>query len=674
MSNEKKYTKYKFRNNSIRRKLFTIFGLMVLLIGFELFVLSFAMSSMSSVRGFVEGEALWSKAQKDAVLSLHAFLVTEKVDFYEKYKKNLDVTLGSRQARLEIEKSKPDQEKLYKGFISGKVHPDDIQGMIKLLYYFRHTDVIKHVIKLWSDADKIVDELVFLGESIRAKVNRNTLNYTDYQYFSDRLDSINTRATALESEFSAVLSAGSRSLEAILFMVVLFIALTVGATGLLCIYLFSRDLTRGLKDLTHAARDIGKGHFDKKVKVRSSDELGLLAESINTMADEIELNVGMREEAENLNQVKSAFLANMSHEIRTPLGLILGFTHLMENTLLEENERVKFLKIVKKSAESLTDVINDILDISKVESGHLTIKKDDFCLSEIILDLKRLLQLRTQEKGLELEIFIEPDVPVYIRSDAVRLRQVLLNLLGNAIKFTEKGKVSLIVSKSGDLLVFDIYDSGCGIAEKDFKIIFEAFRQSDNGYTRIAGGTGLGLPLSKHLAHLLGGDLILKKSEIHVGSQFQVTIKYDPAITEGSPAHLDKSHEGSIRELNLVGLKILIVDDSQDNQFLIKAMLKKWGGDVDLASNGQECLEKVKTHNYDIVLMDLQMPVMSGVDATSALRNLGFTMPIVALTAHAMKEVAQQCEHVGFSGFVSKPIKIEKLMLTISRLLKPIGI
>jgi two-component system, sensor histidine kinase len=663
--------KNRWNDLSITKKLFAVFGVMAFLIGFELLILSFAMGTMSSVRAFIEGEALWSKAQKDAVHSLQSYLATENFQYYENYKKNLAVPLGDRAAREEIQKAQPRQNVIREGFLQGGLHPDDIEGMVRLLTRFQNVHYIHEAIIHWSAADLILDELMHLADEINMKIQlKKTLTNDEYQFYSDQLDDINYRATVVESKFSATLAAGSRWLENALFLTLLCIVLTVEATGFFFTFSFSRNLSKGLQDLTDAAGDIGRGQFDKKVKVRSKDELGRLARSINKMGDELKSNVGRRLEAENLNQIKSSFLANMSHEIRTPLGLIIGFAALLENENLDSEKRNKYLEIIKKSGENLTDIINDILDISKVESGHLTIKKEDVFLLEILTDLKKLLQLRADEKGLDLQFNFETDIPRHIHTDPVRLRQVLLNVLGNAIKFTDSGRVALNVSIAHDLLIFDVFDSGHGIPQDDFDLIFEAFRQSDNSYTRKQGGTGLGLPLSKHLAHILGGDLVLKKSQPKVGSHFQLTVKYEPAlkVPMTSDATITKDKKGE--ELNLFGRKILIVDDSHENRILIEAILKKWGCSIEMAENGKESLQKIKECSYDLVLMDLQMPVMSGIDATLAIRRKGYTMPIVALTAHAMKEVSEQCESSGFSGFISKPIRMDKLVQTVASLLR----
>ncbi|MCB9072018.1 MAG: response regulator [Bdellovibrionaceae bacterium] len=599
--------------------------------------------------------------------ALQGYLINENEEYFYRYRALMEIPLGDRSARLEIESATPQKDVLYAGFVKGKIHPDDIPGMVHLLTRFQKVFYIQTAMKYWRQGDLIIAELQALADAIQKRLQKDAkpLLVDEYEFFSNKLDSINIRATEVETKFSSTLAAGSRWIERLIFLILLFLVSTVELIGLVCTFSFGRSLSKGLKDLANAASDIGRGAFEQKVCVRSQDELGLLAIAINKMGEQLKLNVGRRQEAENLNQTKSTFLANMSHEIRTPLGLIIGFAGLLENEHLDPAKRQKYLDIIKRSGESLIDIINDILDISKVESGHLTIKKENVSLIELLNDLRRFLQFRAQEKGLDLQLTYSNDLPKHIYTDSIRLRQILLNVLGNAIKFTHQGYVALKVGFKNDYLIFDIFDSGYGVPAKDTELIFEAFRQSDSSYTRKQGGTGLGLPLSKHLAHMLGGDLVLKESTVGVGSHFQITIKYE------QPEGMGSAQKSPVRttELNLTGFKILVVDDNKENRLLIEAILKKWGCVVDLAENGHESLIKVEMNPYDLVLMDLQMPVMSGLDATRELRNQGYQKPIVALTAHAMKEVLEQCKDVGFSDFVSKPIRMDILVQTIARLL-----
>ncbi len=374
-----------------------------------------------------------------------------------------------------------------------------------------------------------------------------------------------------------------------------------------------------------------------------------------------------KELADAASVAKSTFLANMSHEIRTPLGVVLGFSELMANPDLTSEERATYLGTIKRNGELLSKIISDILDLSKVESGQFAIDLQEVSLANILSDLTALCTLQAQEKGIELSFLSEGKLPAKIRTDALRLKQILLNIIGNAIKFTGEGCVEVKVRQSSEgrspsKLVFEIADTGLGISPEQAAKLFEPFVQADESMTRKYGGTGLGLVISKRLAQFLGGDVTLTESVPGFGSTFTVVV--DPGIAsmteDTSPDDCSDVAQSILAvapaEVRLDGLTVLLVDDSSDNTLLVTHMLRTAGVAVDLAENGQEALDKVHQHPYDIVLMDLQMPIMNGYEATVALRKEGYHLPIIALTAHALKEVEESCYAAGFSDHITKPI------------------
>ena len=349
---------------------------------------------------------------------------------------------------------------------------------------------------------------------------------------------------------------------------------------------------------------------------------------------------------------KSAFLANMSHEIRTPLGVILGFSELLANPESTSSEKLNFIGAIKRNGELLANIINDILDLSKVEAGKLQTERLETAISEIITDISSFLRLKAVEKGIELSISYEKTVPKIIRTDPLRLKQILMNIVGNAIKFTECGSVDVTLKflqkndESGNL-VFVVKDTGRGISKEEKKKLFQPFSQADVTTKRKFGGTGLGLVLSKHLAVLLGGDVVLTESTPQKGSTFTITIDSGP-ILKSSISEMGEerkillsSNDGS--EVRLDGIRVLVVDDSADNQILVSKFLKMAGAQVNTAENGEVALEKIRQEKYDIVLMDLQMPIKDGYETTAQLRREGYKTPIFALTAHALKEERQHC-------------------------------
>jgi PAS domain S-box-containing protein len=372
-------------------------------------------------------------------------------------------------------------------------------------------------------------------------------------------------------------------------------------------------------------------------------------------------------QADTANQAKSNFLAIMSHEIRTPLGAIIGFSELIAGGELSLQDRDQYIQSVRRNGTLLSNIINSILDLSKIESGKFEVQKNDVVLTEVLDEIMALMSLQATEKGILLERQLDANLPKWISTDSVRLKQILINLLGNAIKFTDKGEIRLHVMlepefRDKNLLSFIVSDTGRGMTKEEKQIIFEPFSQGDTSSTRRYGGVGLGLTLAKSLAKALGGDITLISSESGSGSHFRLTI--------------DKGHAvGKIKETigpvqpplgqkpSLENLHILVVDDVKDNRILIERYLSNRGiKNLDFAENGAEAVRKALQHPYDCILMDLQMPVMDGIEATKTLRKSGYHKPIWALTAYALREERDRCLAEGFDDHFSKPVDRKRLL------------
>ncbi len=398
------------------------------------------------------------------------------------------------------------------------------------------------------------------------------------------------------------------------------------------------------------------------------------------------------EAAEAATRAKSEFLANMSHEIRTPLTAILGFAEMLLDRA-SDHDTHDAAQTIRRNGEYLLRLINDILDLTKVEAGKLEVESVSCSPREIVAEVASLMRVQASAKGLPLDVEYEGPVPAAILSDPIRIRQILINLLGNAIKFTEMGRVRLVVRLQDQegrppRMRFDVIDTGVGLSEDQLARLFQPFAQGDTSTSRRFGGSGLGLAISRRLAWSLGGDIKVT-SVPGRGSSFSLTVATGPLngvpLVGGEeclayPAASDTRRADAAR-VRVRG-QILLVEDGQDNQRLLRFMLEKAGAEVTIAENGLLALQQVlvrwpgapgtrteRLESFDMILMDMQMPVMDGYEATQRLRQRGYAGPIVALTAHAMKQDRKKCLDAGCDEYLVKPIDRVQLLETIARYL-----
>lgn len=386
-----------------------------------------------------------------------------------------------------------------------------------------------------------------------------------------------------------------------------------------------------------------------------------------------------QETAEDANRMKSEFLANMSHEIRTPMTAILGFTEILIDRASDQDR--ESLEIIHRNGEYLLQLINDILDLSKIEAGKMQVDPVPMSPAVIVNDIAQLMSVRAEEKGLTFAVRLEMPIPRFIRSDSVRFRQILLNLIGNAIKFTEKGSVELYVEfleTPAPILRCRVVDTGIGMTPEQCSRLFRPFTQADASTSRRFGGTGLGLTISKRLARMLGGDIEVE-SAYGMGSQFIFTMSAEvvDSVAIKSSAVSPNHTEASVPTYTApaISARVLLAEDGVDNQRLIKRTLERAGATVTIVENGRELLDRFELMNsnpndapFDLVLTDVQMPEMDGLEATRRLREAGYTGPIVAITAHARSEDRQRCIDAGSDAYVSKPINRRELIQTIANL------
>lgn len=391
---------------------------------------------------------------------------------------------------------------------------------------------------------------------------------------------------------------------------------------------------------------------------------------------QIELAQKEKEVAERTAELKQQFMANMSHEIRTPMNAIVGMTRLLLGKEPRQDQ-MRYLKAIQQSADNLLVIINDILDLSKIEAGKIVIEQTDFSLREVVNSVRDMLMLKAEEKNIEFKVELDAQIPHRLVGDPTRINQILINLAGNAVKFTEKGYVAVhaTVQKKEDkkyLMQFDIVDTGIGIAPDYVDKIFESFTQAGTDVARKFGGTGLGLTISKQLATLMQGDISVR-SELGKGTTFTVVLPMEESEVQTEEQSDNLIDEATMKKLNKV--KLLLVEDNEFNRMVAEDTLKELIPEIviDIAVNGKEALNRVQNEQYDVVLMDIQMPIMDGVAATKAIRALNTPAKdtrIIAMTANVLQEDVQQYFAIGMNAYVSKPFHTDELLLKMANVLE----
>jgi signal transduction histidine kinase/CheY-like chemotaxis protein len=499
-----------------------------------------------------------------------------------------------------------------------------------------------------------------------------------------------------------VLTAGIPSVPALLGQYLAGAALIIGLSlvvaAIVAVALQSR-VSAPLLEIASVAERISKTHqYGDRVSYSSFDELGVLANSFNAMLDEIgrreaevlqqrrslEEQVAERtrvnaelllakEKAEEAVRLKSEFLANMSHEIRTPMNGVMGMISLVLERCQVPEEREQ-LMVAQAAAQSLVSLLNDILDLSKIEADRMTIEIIAFDVQALLRETIRMFHLAAGQKNLQLVLDVASGCPSWVRGDPVRLRQVMVNLIGNAVKFTAQGSVQLTVSvQTAGTVRFEVRDSGIGVPSDKLDAIFDAFTQADGSHTRRFGGTGLGLTITRRLVNLMAGR-VWAESEVDRGSSFFVELPLEPCV------ELVQTPEPAPEKapLSLSGLKVLVAEDNAINQKVILSMLRRQGWSITLAENGEQAYQRCLEAKFDVILMDVQMPEMDGFEATALIRQEesrraatgdAQRIPIIALTAHASESQRDQCLAAGMDVVITKPVRLDKLLAGIQHLL-----
>ncbi len=381
-----------------------------------------------------------------------------------------------------------------------------------------------------------------------------------------------------------------------------------------------------------------------------------------------------RREAEAASDAKSAFLANMSHEIRTPLGAILGFTDLLKADNVDPENRRRYLDVIQKNGKALTRIIDDILDLSKVEAGKLSIENCDFDPRKFLEEITDMFAESSIAKNIYIHFTVDPAVPQRLHSDPIRIRQVLINLIGNAVKFTEEGGIDVqcfIRKAERDELIFTVRDTGTGLCPDQRDRLFQPFTQADQSTSRKFGGTGLGLVLSQRLARAMNGDVTILQCDLNKGCTFEASFQVFPALNASKAANDVSLRNFKEEDKLLSGRRMLVIDDSADNLFLVRGILSKHGATVSTADRASRGIEMALSEAFDLIYMDLQMPQMDGYAAMAALQASHYTRPVAALTAHALNSERLRTHQAGFCAHFTKPIDEAELIGKTVELLDP---
>ncbi len=496
----------------------------------------------------------------------------------------------------------------------------------------------------------------------------------------------------LHAELSKLNAIARQHIIATIAVLLVCVLLTYALASLL-----QRVITVPLISLADTVREFATSQ-DTSIRAKkfADDELGALVDNFNELLGRIERDRELQARNDELKRekarieaaarAKTEFLANMSHEIRTPMTAILGYIELLTDDGVADDERRIYNETIRRNGQHLLNIINDILDLSKIEAGKMRIERESCLLAEILDDLVALMSGRAREKGLEFSLEYKGKTPETIETDPTRLRQILINLVGNAVKFTSRGSVKLEVGLATRApgeppqIHFEVIDTGIGLRYDQIATIFDPFAQADNSTTREFGGTGLGLAISKRLAESLGGTVSVQSEEGR-GSRFLVTIETgsldDVALLDDRTDDLPQRKEALAEAPELGSGYVLLAEDGPDNQRLIKAFLTRGGFEVEVVGNGRMAVERALLADesgrpFDVILMDMHMPELDGYGATARLRRAGYERPIVALTAKAMKGNREECLSAGCDDYATKPIDRKRLLKLVTEYVKKV--
>jgi signal transduction histidine kinase/ActR/RegA family two-component response regulator len=505
----------------------------------------------------------------------------------------------------------------------------------------------------------------------------NVINLIEKQVGKDIIDKIRLIKDELIQEEKALMllrQKEARNTEKVTKLAVVLGTSIALFVAFLFTFIVSSIIVKNLNVLVQGTKKITKGDFDSNIRVSSNDEFSVLADAFNHMSNSLELSINKMEQA---IQAKSDFLANMSHEIRTPMNGVLGMLTLLEDTKLSDIQK-EYITSIRSCGDGLILVINDILDISKLEAGMLSLENKPFNIRRLVTETVFLLDEQASQKGITLHTSLDSNLPETLLGDRLRIRQIFLNLLNNAIKFTEEGHVTLAVSLTYQNdnkanLLFKVMDEGIGISQPDQNKLFLPFSQVDNSISRKYGGTGLGLVICAQLIKQMGGEIGVK-SQLNKGSTFYFSLLFEETTCANDDELMLESGQEKLKSTSLLAdeipLNILVAEDNNINRVIADKLFSKLGYKVDLVNDGEQALKAVSKKSYDVVYMDMQMPLMDGVTSTiNIIEQYPDNHPvIIAMTANVLAEDKQKCFTAGMTDFIGKPINLEDIIASIKKL------
>ncbi|MDB5432621.1 MAG: hybrid sensor histidine kinase/response regulator [Caulobacter sp.] len=597
-------------------------------------MLGFAGMTVSNVaRAYVAGEAQYSKAQKDAALALMHYIESGSDTDFAMFRAASDVAKGDQAARLALESAPVDRRAAAAGFLRGRNASNDIPGMIEGFLFMRHWAPFAQAAEDWQSADGQLFALEQFGNRVRdERVRNGEPSEAEQAIYRAEARRIDRSASVFEERFAEQMSRVARRATALAYAAVAALSLVVCAMGVWVAW---------------------RVH---KVWVRTANEL----------AD-------ARDRAEAANRAKSDFLANVSHEIRTPLNGVLGMVQIMRREE-REAEQTQRLDVIADAGRALLSVLDGVLDLAKIDAGRLEADLHPFDIEEVVRLAAAAHGSLAAQHDVRFSVEWLGDAQGIWRGDGGKLRQVLSNLLSNALKFTVQGSITLRIAPSPSGLRFEVADTGLGIAEDKQSLVFEPFTQADASTTRRFGGTGLGLAICRRFVALMGGDLKLQ-SRLDAGSTFSFELPLTragpaPPTAEAAPAQdLDDASQPTF---------ILAAEDNPTNQLILRALLEPFNIALTVVADGRQAVEAWASGAFDLILMDIQMPVLNGADATIEIRERECAQglrrtPIIALTANVMRHQIEAYARAGMDGYVSKPIEMSELLIAIETALIPDG-